>query len=89
MEFEELQKLFKKIDIKDIEISDWIPDIKDVDLGDKEPFDWEYFKEYLDSQKQLPTTIYCHSLYLNHLANGRNPKGDNTVLSLEKEKYND
>ena len=84
MEFEEWQKMFENIDIKDIKISDWIPDIKDVDLGDKEPFDWEYFKEYLDSQKQLPTIIYCHSLYLNHLANGENPKKENTVPSSNK-----
>ena len=66
-----------------------LQNIKDVDLGDKEPFDWEYFKEYLDSQKQLPITIFCNSKYLNHLANGENPKKENTVLSLEKEKYND
>ena len=31
---------------------------------------------------------YKYEGYIS-LTNGRNPKGDNTVLSLEKEKYND
>lgn len=74
MEKKELQKLFENIDMKDIKISDWITDIKDVDLGDKDTFDLEYFKKYLDNQKQLPVTIYCNPLYLNYLANDENPK---------------
>ena len=53
----------------------FIPDINDVKLGDREPFDGlELFMDYLKNQRPYPITIFCNPKYLRHLANGEGPK---------------
>lgn len=53
----------------------YFPDINDVELGDREPFDGlENLIEYLENQKFYPTVFFCSSKYLKHLANGEGPK---------------
>lgn len=53
----------------------FIPDINDVELGDREPFDGlEIFMDYLKNQRAYPITIFCSTKYLRRLANGGGPK---------------
>ena len=53
----------------------FIPDINDVKLGDREPFDGlEIFMDYLKNQRAYLTTIFCSTKYLSHFANGEGPK---------------
>ena len=55
--------------------NDFFPDINDVELGDREPFDGlEMFMNYLKNQRPYPITIFCNSKYLKHFANGESPK---------------
>ena len=55
--------------------NDFIPDINDVKLGDRDPFDGlEMFMDYLKNQRPYPITIFCNPKYLKHFANGEGPK---------------